>query len=317
MHGGEERRPESLPCHLYDTEHRNSLDFDLGSIGLHRLFEYALDCPPVFEIVHIDEVDYDYAAKIAQTELPGDFLCCLGVHLQCGRFGVIVAAIPAGVYVDGDEGFGLVDYERSARGQRNLSPVDFLDLVFQASLMEQAFFSGVDLDLAAASRYGDVEEVFHPNRVVGAVADDAFNLRIESITNGSAYQVRFGVDLGRGLCVVDELFRRRPQPLEIVQVSLKLRFVLVNAGRANDYAHIIRDCKLAKDLLGLGPKFLVFDLTGYAQAGHAGHENQHPAWQRQVSRKRRTFGSDTFLGYLDNNFGASLDTILDRRPITM
>ncbi len=84
---------------------------------LERIFHAPLDHAVVAAFIHVDEVDDDETGEIAQAELAGDFVGRFAIGLQRGVFDVVFARRPAGVHVDGDQRFGLVDDDIAARAQ--------------------------------------------------------------------------------------------------------------------------------------------------------------------------------------------------------
>ena len=102
---------------------------------LHRL-EHLL---AVLLVLHVDEVEHDDAAQIAQPDLPDDFLHRLEVGLDDRVFEAaarFLADVAAGVDVDGDERLGLVDDDRAARLQPDLALERLVDLRLDAVLLE-------------------------------------------------------------------------------------------------------------------------------------------------------------------------------------
>ena len=80
----------------------------------------ALDGAVVALLLHVDEVDDDEAGEVAQLELAGDLVGGLEVGLERGLLDGELARRLAGVDVDGDQRFGLVDDEVAARAQRHV-----------------------------------------------------------------------------------------------------------------------------------------------------------------------------------------------------
>ena len=75
------------------------------------------DLQPVLLLFHVDEVEHDDAAEIAQPDLPHDLLHGFEVRLEnrvLEAAGGLLADVAAGVDVDGDERLRLVDDDRSA-----------------------------------------------------------------------------------------------------------------------------------------------------------------------------------------------------------
>ena len=85
---------------------------------------------------HVDEVDYDQAAQVAQTHLSGDFVGGFQVGVERGSLDVAAACGACRVDVDGGERFGVVDHDGAARRQVDLPRVRRLDLVLDLEARE-------------------------------------------------------------------------------------------------------------------------------------------------------------------------------------
>jgi hypothetical protein len=125
----------------------NCSTFD-GARSLPELFFQRLHhALAVAALIHVDEVDDDDAAEIAQPDLAHDFLDGIDVGLDDGVFQARrLADVLAGVDVDGDQRLGLVDDDVAAALQPDFRLERFVDLLVQAELLEQRRFLGVKLD---------------------------------------------------------------------------------------------------------------------------------------------------------------------------
>ena len=86
----------------------------------------------VFLALHVDEIDDDDSAKVAQPDLPDDFFGGLDVDLGDGVFEISLADILPGVHVDGHERFGLVHDDVATALQPNLGMQCLFDLILDA-----------------------------------------------------------------------------------------------------------------------------------------------------------------------------------------
>jgi hypothetical protein len=78
------------------------------------------DLLPVLLLFHVDEVEDDDAAEVAQSNLAHDLLHRFEVGLQnrvLETAGGLLADVAAGVHVDRDQRFSLIDNDRPARLQ--------------------------------------------------------------------------------------------------------------------------------------------------------------------------------------------------------
>src|SRR5256886_2290820 len=101
----------ALAGHFHEPERREAHDVRLGAITGQRPLEGAQHGAPVRLIAHVDEVDDDDAAEIAQPQLPRDAHRRLEVGAEDGLLEIAMTHIGAGVHVDGGHRLGLVDHQ--------------------------------------------------------------------------------------------------------------------------------------------------------------------------------------------------------------
>ena len=113
-------------------------DFRGRAIGAQGLIERDHDFFAVAALFHVDEVEDDDAAEIAQANLADDFLHRFEVGLDDGVLEARRAAanVLAGVDVDGHERFGVVDDDVAAGLEPDLGPQGFVELLLDAEFLE-------------------------------------------------------------------------------------------------------------------------------------------------------------------------------------
>ena len=104
----------ALAGHFHQAELRDGQDVGLGLVAAQAFFDALIDLLLVAALLHVDEVEHDEAAHVAQADLAADFLGGFEVDLEDGGFLVLAAFVAAGVDVDGDEGLGFVDDDVAA-----------------------------------------------------------------------------------------------------------------------------------------------------------------------------------------------------------
>jgi hypothetical protein len=114
----------------------------------------------VAALFHVDEVDDDDAAEVAKADLADDFFYGFEVGFDDGvlEAGGAFADELAGVDVDGDEGFCVVDDDVAAGFQPDFGAQSFVELVLDAELFEDRSFLGVELDLVDELRLEAADE---------------------------------------------------------------------------------------------------------------------------------------------------------------
>ncbi len=108
------------------------------AVAAQRFFQCLHDFLAVAALVHVDEVDDDDAAQIAQADLADDFLDGIDVGLDDGVFQARrLADVFAGVDVDGDQRLGLVDHDVAAALEPDFRLEGLVDFFVEAELIEQ------------------------------------------------------------------------------------------------------------------------------------------------------------------------------------
>ncbi len=79
----------------------------LCAIFFHELLHCLDERFFVLQVFHINEVNNDNSADVAQAHLPGDFFCCFQVDLQYSVILVRTAHFVAAVHVDCVHGLGM------------------------------------------------------------------------------------------------------------------------------------------------------------------------------------------------------------------
>ena len=85
-----------------------------GAVFFERIAQDVLNIALVLGVFHVDEVDDDQTAQVAQTHLAGDFFGGFHIGFERGVFDVRTAGGAGGVDVDGNQGFSVVDHNRAA-----------------------------------------------------------------------------------------------------------------------------------------------------------------------------------------------------------
>lgn len=137
----------SLTGNLNKAEFAGRKDVVLGTVLAHFFLHFFIELTSISCLHHIDEVDDDDPAHIAQPELAGDFGSGLQIHIQ-GVFFLAVFAVHAVTAVDINDvqGFGVLnDQIRSAFDGNDLSKGAF-DLFFNAKMFENGEFAFVQLE---------------------------------------------------------------------------------------------------------------------------------------------------------------------------
>ena len=124
----------------------------LGVVLRQRLLERLQHLAAVLFLFHVDEVDDDDAAQVAQAQLACDGNRGFEVRAVDGLLEIAMPDVRARVDVDRRERFGLVDDQVATRFQRHFAIEGTLDLLFDAVQVEDRAAAGIALDARAECR---------------------------------------------------------------------------------------------------------------------------------------------------------------------
>ncbi len=219
-------------------------------------------------VFHVDEVDHDQAAQVAQAQLAGQFFGGFEVGLERGFLDVGTLGGAAGVDVDRHQRFGVVDDDGAAGRQVDLAGEGGLDLVFDLEAREQRHVVAVTLDAIDVARHDSAHEGASLLVYFVGVDQDFADVRLEVVADGANDQAAFQVDQeGAGL-LLGGAFDGGPQLQQVVQVPLQFFSLTADGGRAGDQAHAVRYFQLIHDFAQFGA--LVTVEHGGKRRRHAG-----------------------------------------------
>ena len=194
----EQALADPLAGHLHQAERGDLGDLVLGAVAAQALGEPAQHEVAVALEHHVDEVDDDDAADVAQPELADDLLGRLHVVARDRLLEVAAGADElAGVDVDDGHRLGAVDDQRAARGQPHLAVERLHQLLVDAQVVEDVALAGVAGQPAGQLR-GDVRDVGLDGvpRVV-ALDDELLEVLVEDVADDADRQVGLAVEQGR------------------------------------------------------------------------------------------------------------------------
>ena len=114
---------------LEQAELADRAELHARAVVAQRIAQPLLDLAAVLALLHVDEVDHDQAAQVAQPHLARDLVGRLQVGAGGGLLDVAAAGGPRRVDVDRHQRLGVVDHDRAARGQVDRARERGLDLV--------------------------------------------------------------------------------------------------------------------------------------------------------------------------------------------
>src|SRR5262249_20462946 len=222
-----------------EAEVRHLQRFRRRPILAQLLFDGLEDLLAVLLLFHVDEVADDDAAEIAKTELADDLLRRLEVRLDdrvlepSARF---LADVAAGIDIDCDERFRLVDHNRAARLEPHLALERVVDLLLDAVLVEDRIRLRVELHSRREVRHDALDELEHA--AVFDVVVDANRLEFvrEQIAGQLADESLPLIHHGRRALCIHLLPDLEPGLVERLQVRDDVFFAAARCRRAYDDA---------------------------------------------------------------------------------
>jgi len=195
----DKRGTQALAAHFEQAKLADGAELHPGAVLAQRVAQAVFHFAPVARFFHVDEVDHQQAAEVAQPRLARHFVGGFEVGAQRGFLDVAALDGAGRVHIDCHQRLGLVDDDRAAAGQLHRAAVGGFDLV---------------LDLEARKQRRVVAVAFHPMPLLGhhvahelvrlfvdvvGVDQDLTDLGVEIVADGAYHQARFLVNQERAL----------------------------------------------------------------------------------------------------------------------
>jgi hypothetical protein len=304
---------DALAVDFEEAVFADGTDLDAGFVVFDGIAEGFFDDAAVLVEAHVDEVDDDQAADVAQAKLAGDLFGGLIVGFEGGLFvgGGLCGA--ARVDVDGGEGFGAVDDDVSARGEADFAAVDALDLFFEAEAGEEGHAVGVVEELHAGAGHAGADVALGFFEELLIVDDDLFDGGVEVIAQSLNDEVLVGVDLAGGagaLCVGGFVLDATPEAGEGGEVALEGELGLVDGVGAHDAAEAVGDLEAGEALLDVAALVFV-GFAGDAAGVVEGHEDEVAASEGDAGGEDSALGANGVFDDLDEEALAALDDLFN------
>ena len=310
VHHPRGRLADPLPGHLDQPQLRDLEDVGLGLVAPQRLLQGLEDLLAVLRLVHVDEVDDDDAADVAEPELVDDLLGRLDVDLGDGLLEALLADVAPRVDVHGGERLGLVDDDVAAALEPDLALPSPLQLLLDPEGVEHRLVTGVEFDLRLEVRRLLVHEAQDALVLVAVVDHHLADLGGEEVAGGAQDQVEVAVQQRRRAHLVlgpDDLV---PDLDEEADVGFELLGVDAVGHGADDEAGPLR-AHPVDDIAKPAPLAVALDAARDADVVHGRHEDQVAPRQRDVAGDAGALGADGVLGDLDDHLLPFLEQVLD------
>ena len=310
-----------LPRHLDEAERRDLDDVGLRPVAFELRAQRVLDGLAVLRVRHVDEVDDDDPADVAQAELPDDLLHRFEVVLrdrvlEPRRRRLRARADEAArVHVDHGERLGVVEDEIAAGREVDAPGERRADLGVDAVVLEQRFL------LLVAEHALD-----HVRRRLLQVAGDppvrllVVDVRVlevlrEEVARHAQRQLGLLVDERRRLRLLRLRLDRLPELLQEDEVALDVLGARALGCGADDDAALLH-VELLQDVLQ-ARALVVLEPARDAEALAVRHEHDEAAGQRDLHRQPRALRLHRILHGLDEDLLAAAQQILDPLAVTL
>ncbi len=302
----------ALAGQLHEPEVRDFAHLQAGAVALEAIAHALFDGAVVLAVVHVDEVDHDQAGQVAQPHLATRFLRGLQIGFQRRRFDVAFFGGLAGVDVDRDQRFGLIDHQVSARFQAHRRVERVLELILHPMGDEERRRFLIGLHLLGVARHEHADEILRLAIRRLAVDKHLFNVLVVKVADRAFDQIALLMNEARRHRLKGPLANRLPQAQEIFVVPFDLRLGALCAGGAHDQPHALGHLHFLGDLPQAFAVRRVGDFAAdAAAAGGVGHEHAVPSGEGQIRGQRRALIAAFFFHDLDEQDLAALDDLLN------
>ena len=310
-----------LARHLHQAERGDLDDVRLGPVARQLGVEGVLDELAVLRVRHVDEVDDDDPADVAQPELAHDLGDRLEVVLRDRVLEARVRRLAtaadeaAGVHVDDGEGLGVVEDEVAARRKVDPARERRVDGLEHTELFEQRRLAGVELD-ACRKLGGRPLEVLDDLLVRALVVDDdPAEVPDEEVADDAQRKLSLLVDERRGLGAGSAAANGRPELQQVLQVAGELGLRGALCSGADDEASLGQLEALADRLQPLA--LVVLQAPRDPDPVAVGRVDEEAARERDLRRQARALRPHGILHGLDEDLLASGDQLLDALAVAL
>ena len=303
---------QTLTGHLNQTQRGHLSHLVLGTVTAQALNQATQNQVAVRLKHHVNEVNDDNAADIAQTQLADNLLSSFQVVLGDGLLQVAAATGElTGVHVHHSHGFGAVNHQRTTRRQVHLTIQSLRQLLVDAVVVEEVILAIPLLQAGNQVRrhVGHVRLDGIPG--VLSLNNHRGEVLVEDVTHGLNHQVGLLVEHLRsqhltGVSLLLNLFPLRTQTVNIVgQLLLRSTLRRGTNNHASTLGQLVLQNLLQASTLGVG------QLAGNTGHRTARHVHQEATGQGNLAGQAGTLVTNRVLGDLHQNRIAGLQGVLN------
>ena len=303
---------QALTGHLNQTQRSHLSHLMLSTVTTQALNQATQNQVTVRLKHHVNEVNDDNAADIAQTQLTDNLLSSFQVVLGDSLFQVAAATGElTGVHVHHGHGFGTVNHQRTTRGQVHLTVQCLRQLLVDAVVVEEVVVA-IPLLQAGDQVRRHVRHV-RLDRIpcVLALNNHRGEVLVEDVTHGLNHQVGLLVEHLRsqhlaGVSLLLNLFPLRTQTVNVVgQLLLRSTLRRGTNNHASTLGQLVLQNLLQTSTLSVG------QLAGNTGHRTTRHVHQEATGQGNLAGQAGTLVTNRVLGDLHQNRIAGLQRVLN------
>ena len=303
---------QTLTGHLNQTQRGHLSHLVLGAVTAQALNQATQNQVAVRLKHHVNEVNDDNAADVAQTQLTDNLLSSFQVVLGDGLLQVAAATSElAGVHIHHGHGFSAVNHQRTTRRQVHLTVQSLRQLLVDAVVVEEVVLTIPLLQAGNQVRrhVGHVRLDGIPG--VLALNDHRGEVLVEDVTDGLNHQVGLLVEHLRsqhlaGVSLLLNLFPLRTQTVNVVgQLLLRSTLRRGTNNHASALGQLVLQNLLQASTLGVG------QLAGNTGHRTTRHVHQEATGQGNLAGQAGTLVTNRVLGDLHQHRIAGLQGVLN------
>ena len=207
------------------------------AVALERFLEGLHDFLAVAALIHINEINDDDAAQIAQANLAHDLFDGVNVGLDDGVFQLLrLADVLAGVDVNGHQRLGLVNDDVAAGFEPDFRLQCLVDLILNAELLEERGFLGIELhalDQRGLKAVDETQNAFVLRLAIHPDVGEAFG---NLVAQDALDQIEVVINQSAALAGIGTLADLAPQVQQKTDVGTEIFFAGAGRGGADDEA---------------------------------------------------------------------------------
>ena len=239
MAGFVNRWTQTLARHFQQAEARNAADLDAGAVDIGGIHQTLLDVFAVTCHTHINEINNNQAAQIAQTQLAGNFIGRFEIGLVRGFFNITALGCFRGVDINGYKRFGVINHQFSARWQLDIALVSGFYLSFNLVAGEKGNIVVIEFQLAEVIGHDHFHEFAGLLENTLVINENLANIRAQVIAQRADNDIAF---------LVNQALRRRffvavadciPELQKKIEIPLQFFLRTPDTGSTHDNPHIV------------------------------------------------------------------------------